>query len=351
MKVFSKNLFPIRTGLLTLSIVFQCIPAVADTTQTSVQASVPDPDEVPQGSRPARRLRLRQMLEQRAQGDGQLKQGNSPKIQDAFAAIDPGKVKVQRDVPYGHETRQDLDIYTPVANKTTVPVLLFVHGGGWQIGNKTNGHIDKGVAWAENGVAFVSINYRLAPEVTHPKQIEDVALAFAWVQKHASEFGGDPKRIFVMGHSAGAQLVDLLATNGKYLQEQGLKLADIKGVISLDTASLNLNERLAEDTGEARLVGGMIKSAFGTDPAVLTDASPTLAIRPGISYPPFLMFCGEKRVSCCAQHQSFSSALKKVDGTVTVQTVPLSHGDISKAAGQPDSEIFKKSLAFIQGKI
>jgi arylformamidase len=349
MKVFGKNLVPIRTVLMAASIFLQWSPVIAQTSTSGVQENNLDYGESTLSGISAKRLRMRQMLDRRAK-NGQAQQGTNPKSENAFASIDPNKVKVQRDVHYGREIRQDADIYSPVGIKSPAPVVMFLHGGGWQIGNKTSGHVDKGIAWAEHGVVFVSINYRLAPEVTHPKQIEDVAQAFAWVQKHASEFGGDPSRIFLMGHSAGAQLVDLLGTNSKYMQEQGLKLTDIKGVISLDTASLNLNERLAEDSGEAKLVGGMIKSAFGTDPAILADASPTLAIKPGAKYPPFLMFCGEQRVTCVAQHQSFSSALKKVGGTVTVQAVPLSHGDVSKAAGQPNSDIFKASLAFVEGK-
>jgi acetyl esterase/lipase len=121
--------------------------------------------------------------------------------------------------------------------------------------------------------------------------------AFAAIDPNPVKVARDPSRIFIMGHSAGAQLVDLLATNGKYLQEQGLNTGNIKGLISLDTARLNLQERLSEDTVEGRMVGGMIKSAFGTDPSVLADASATLAIKSGASYPPFLMFCGKKPVS------------------------------------------------------
>ena len=152
-----------------------------------------------------------------------------------------------------------------------------------------------------------------------------------------------------MGHSAGAHLVDLRATNDRYLIEKGMTLKDIKGVISLDTASLNLAERKAEDTREANIVGGMIDAAFGTDPKTLADASPTLAIHPGKQYPPFLMFCGEKRASCQVQHKKFSDALTKAGGQVSIKVVPLSHSEINQAAGQTDSSIFKDSLKFIKG--
>jgi acetyl esterase/lipase len=257
-------------------------------------------------------------------------------------------VKVTSDVAYGTDPLQRLDIYAPKTAKESLPVVFFLHGGGWSIGDK--GRIaDKGNVYPENGVIFISVNYRLAPKVMHPQQIQDTALAFSWVKNHVSEFGGDPNRLYLMGHSAGAQLVDLLATNDRYLIEKGLTLKDIKGVISLDTASLNLAERKAEDTREANIVGGMIDAAFGTDPKTLADASPTLAIHPGKQYPPFLMFCGEKRASCQVQHKKFSDALTKAGGQVSIKVVPLSHSEINQAAGQTDSSIFKDSLKFIKG--
>ncbi len=265
----------------------------------------------------------------------------------AAVVIDPKIVKVEKDVAYGTAARQKLDIYSPVKSDGKLPVVLFAHGGGWQRGSKDM-HREKGKTYAENGVIFVATNYRLAPDVMHPKQIQDIASAFAWVKKHATELGADDNRIFIMGHSAGAQLVDLLGTNERFLAEQGLSLKDIKGVISLDTASLNLAERMNESTNEAAMVGGMISNAFGTGAKVLADASPTLCIHAGQAYPFFLMFCGEKRKSCVAQHERFSNALKKAGGQVTVKVVPLSHGEISKTAGQAEAPIFKDVIGLVK---
>ena len=263
-------------------------------------------------------------------------------------AVDSSLVKVRQDVAYGTEPRQKLDVYMPAKSAGPLPVILFAHGGGWQRGNK-NQHIEKAEQFAKNGVVFVCTNYRLAPSVVHPKQIQDIASAFAWIKTHAGEIGADPNRIYVMGHSAGAHLVDLLGTNERFLVEKGLSLKDIKGVISLDTASLNLNDRLAENSGEARLVGPMIRDAFGSDPKILSDASPRDGIHSGHSYPPFLMFCGQMRLSCVEQHKRFADALKKVGGNISVQEVPLSHRDINLNAGRPNTDIFKQTLAFVTG--
>ncbi len=321
---------------------------------------------------PEQRQRLRQFIQRRRAGrEGNAREGNAREgaalsgsgtstgtsagagfgarmgAGRGSVAIDPKVVKLEQDVAYGTAPKQKLDIYSPVKSEGKLPVILFAHGGGWQRGSKDM-HREKGKTYAENGVVFVATNYRLAPDVMHPKQIQDIASAFAWVKKHATEIGADQSRIFIMGHSAGAQLVDLLGTNERFLAEQGLSLKDVKGVVSLDTASLNLAERMNESTNEAALVGGMISNAFGTDAKVLADASPTLSIHAGQAYPPFLMFCGEKRKSCVAQHERFSNAMKKAGGQLIVKTVPLSHADISKTAGQPNAEIFQRVISFVK---
>ncbi|HEY9678567.1 MAG TPA: alpha/beta hydrolase [Drouetiella sp.] len=261
-------------------------------------------------------------------------------------------VAIQNDVAYGADPLQRLDVYSP-KNKSAnqaLPICIFVHGGGWSRGDKNQGdRKTKGCAYVAENIVFVSTNYRLAPNVMHPKQVQDIAQAIAWVKKHAPEFGGDPNKIFIMGHSAGAHLVDLVATNDKYLTEAGLSLKDIKGVISLDTASLNLTTRRNDDGPETGLVGPMIDTAFGKDPAVLKDGSPTLSIKPGKTYPPFLMFCGSRRTNCVQQHRDFEAAMHKVGGQVTVTPVPLSHADVNRASGQPGTEVYKGCMQMIKG--
>lgn len=301
------------------------------------------------------RQRLRQFI-QRRRAQRNLSSGegaNSSRMGDGrfqSPSIDPAKVDARFNIPYGKDERQKLDLYIPKVLKAPAPILVFVHGGGWRRGSKDLQR-SKGVSYAENGIVTICTNYRLAPDVMHPKQVEDVAAAVSWAKQHATEYGANPERIFVMGHSAGAHLVDLLGTNDRFLKQYGLSLADIKGVISLDTASLNLLERGKENTLEGNMVGDMIKQAFGTDPDVLADGSPTLSVKPGHRYPPFLMYCGERRVSCVAQHKSFETAMKKTDGaSVVVKPVPLSHGDISKTAGTNSTTMFKEILAFVKNE-
>ncbi len=254
-----------------------------------------------------------------------------------------------RDVAFGSDPLQKLDVYAPTKSSALAPVILFAHGGGWKRGDKKQ-HGLKGAAYSSHGVLFISTNYRLSPNVMHPKEIEDIASAFAWTKAHAAEYGGDPNRIYVMGHSAGAHLVDLLATNDKYLAEKGLKLGDVKGCISLDTASLDLTERASLPGPASKMVADMIKNAFGTDAKVLAEASPLLQLIKGKTYPPFLMICSANRRDSLAAHKQFEAAVHKVGGTVTTKIVPLNHGEISQAAGKTNTDVFAQCLLFVGGK-
>jgi acetyl esterase/lipase len=254
-----------------------------------------------------------------------------------------------RDVAYGSDPLQKLDVYAPAKGSPPGPVILFAHGGGWKRGDKKQ-HGAKGAAYSSHGVLFISTNYRLAPNVMHPKEIQDIAGAFAWTKAHAAEYGGDPNRIYVMGHSAGAHLVDLLATNDKYLEEKGLKLSDVKGCISLDTASLDLTERASLPGPASKMVADMIKNAFGTDPKVLTEASPLLQLHTGKTYPKFLMICSGNRRDSLAAHKQFEKAVHDAGGSVITKVVPLNHGEISQAAGNEKTDVFTQILAFVEGK-
>src|SRR5262249_28651835 len=114
--------------------------------------------------------------------------------------------KLRRSLPYTDtkNERQTLDVYAPTEGKDH-PVVVWIHGGGWQAGDKKDVQ-KKPQALVDKGFVLVSINYRLLPEVTIKQMAEDVAKAIRWVHDHAKDYGGDPDTLFVMGHSAGAQL-------------------------------------------------------------------------------------------------------------------------------------------------
>ena len=135
------------------------------------------------------------------------------------------------NLSYGENSNQVLDIVNS-GKCVDSPVILFVHGGSWRWGTK-NYHRIKGKQFAKNGITFATMNYRLYPEVQFPSFPEDVALSIKWLRQNIAKYGGDPDKIFLMGHSAGAHSISLVGLNPKYLKKCGGNLTWIKGVIPM----------------------------------------------------------------------------------------------------------------------
>jgi acetyl esterase/lipase len=151
-----------------------------------------------------------------------------------FAANAPTKlsrIAAHVNLAYGAEPRQKLDVYMPrvPANR---PVVIFWYGGSWQTGDKSDYRF-VGIELAKLGYVAVLPDYRLYPQVTFPLFDEDGARAIAWVEQHVQEFGGDPKRIVLMGHSAGAHTAAFLALNHVFTGRFGVDSANIVGLIGL----------------------------------------------------------------------------------------------------------------------
>jgi len=146
----------------------------------------------------------------------------------------PADVPGESDIAYAEprNQRQLLDVYRPATGKN-LPVVVWVHGGGWQAGSK-NEVASKPVAFTRKGLVFVAINYRFVPNVAMDAIVRDIAKSVRWVHDHIAERGGDPNRIFLMGHSAGAQLAALVATDDRFLKAEGLSLAILKGCVPVD---------------------------------------------------------------------------------------------------------------------
>src|SRR5262245_53896241 len=140
-------------------------------------------------------------------------------------------------IAYGADRRQQLDVYVPDAPSgesanTTRPVVVFWYGGSWDSGDRSSYRF-VGAALAEQGFVTVLPDYRIYPGVKFPLFLEDAANAVAWVQKHATEFGGDPHHIVLMGHSAGAHMAAFLALNREFLAKHGGRPDDIAGLVGL----------------------------------------------------------------------------------------------------------------------
>jgi len=193
-------------------------------------------------------------------------------------------MQVQRDISYyggpGSDAKfNSLDLYLP-EGKANVPLVLYVHGGGWRASDKAlSPHIVN--MFGRLGIGIASVNYRLSPQVKHPAHIQDVARAFSWVYKNAAQYRIDPNRIVIMGTSAGGHLVALLGLNTEYLAQEGVPPGAIKGVIGI--SGVYDMVRFAEPG----VVPTRKEQGFGTDLAVLQQASPITFVNP--KAPPFLI--------------------------------------------------------------
>lgn len=133
---------------------------------------------------------------------------------------------------YGDAARQRLDVYRPASETHAAPVVVFFYGGAWREGERGD-YLFVGEALASRGIVAVLADYRLYPEVRFPGFVEDGAAALAWTRRHAADFGGDARRLFVMGHSAGAHIALMLVTDPRYLGTVGMRPQDLAGAIGL----------------------------------------------------------------------------------------------------------------------
>ncbi|MGQ3100049.1 MAG: alpha/beta hydrolase [Sphingopyxis solisilvae] len=176
-------------------------------------------------------------------------------------------------ISYGRDPLQVLDIWRAKNAAGPAPLIVYVHGGGWQRGSKDNvtGRF-KPVHYPDQGYAFASINYRLVPAATVEQQAADVAGAVRALIDRAGSLGIDRRRIVLMGHSAGAHLVALVGTDERYLKGAGLSFADIAGVIPNDGAAYDVPTQMKDGPP---IMQKTYVQAFGTDPARQKALSPT----------------------------------------------------------------------------
>lgn len=224
----------------------------------------------------------------------------------------PGRARtVRRNIVYYkglgfNPYRHLLDLYLP-KGRSKFPVLLFIHGGGWRRGHKSlYGLI--GSRLAQEGIGVVIANYRLTDGtpngVTHPGHVEDVARAFSWVYKNAAKFGGDRKKIFLSGHSAGGHLVSLLALDPQYLAVHKLSPKVIKGIISI--------------SGVYDVRHPYFGRVFGREVRRRADASPMSQIGKHRA-PPFCILYAEREfINLGRQAVEFHKALRQQTSAATL---------------------------------
>ncbi len=229
---------------------------------------------------------------------------------------------VKRNIPYADPAneRQMLDVYSPHGAKN-LPVVFWIHGGGWEGGDKASVQI-KPEAFVNKGFVFVSTNYRLLPDVDMATIIRDVAKSMHWVHDHIAEYGGDPERLLVMGHSAGAQLAALISIDDRYLKAEGLSLGIIKGCVPVDGDTYDV-PAIIETEETRRRVHEMPpakfghREKFGNDPAKHRDFSAVTHVAKGKGIPPFLLLYVADHPYTSAQAQRLANVLKQADIPVT----------------------------------
>jgi arylformamidase len=160
--------------------------------------------------------------------------------------------RIHRDLPYAQPAnpRNLLDIFAP-PNGSDLPVVVWVHGGGWVRGSKEQ--VDaKPAAFVAKGFVFVPVNYRFVPAVTMDVIVRDVAKSVGWVHANIARYGGAPNRIFLMGHSAGAQLAALLCTDSRYIEAERVPRSAIKGCVPVDGDTYDVPLQVATATARQK---------------------------------------------------------------------------------------------------
>ena len=246
-------------------------------------------------------------------------------------------MQVFRDIPYltgpGTDPRfHTLDLYLP-QGKSNVPMMFFVHGGGWRAGDKSQeGRVNFIDLCVRQGMAVASVNYRLSPAVKHPAHIQDVTRAFGWIHRNAAQYGIDSNNIFIAGHSAGGHLVALLALDPEYLKKEGLSPGNIRGVIAISGVY-----DLA-DLYEPGVVPSRMEQGFGTNREILREASPTLKVdEAGPDTPPFLItYVNDDLFGFQEQAKTFYSLFLRNNLPAHLAQIPArDHFNVVSEVGRP----------------
>ncbi len=254
-------------------------------------------------------------------------------------AADAGAQEVTRNLPYvaaGHE-RHVLDVHAPAGAKN-LPVVFWIHGGGWQAGDKTD-VAEKPRAFANAGFVFVSMNQRLLPQVEMGDIIRDVAKAMRWTHDNIAKYGGDPTRVLVMGHSSGGQLAAITCTDDRYLKAEGLSLSMIKGCVPVDADTFDVPAMIEVAETRARahhlpLPTNGHRQKFGNDPVKHRDFSAVTHVARGKGIPPFLILHISGSADTGAQARRFAAVLQAADVPVRVVAArEATHNSINEKLG------------------
>lgn len=240
----------------------------------------------------------------------------------------PG-IATQAGLAYGADARQQLDAYWPQAGGQDMPVIVMVHGGAWRTGSRQAEAVvaAKLARWVPRHMVLVSLDYRLLPQAAPLQQAQDVAAALAWVQQQAPRWGGDGRKVVLIGHSAGAHLVALLTASRQLQQAAGLQ--PWLGTVALDSAAYDVPALMQ------RRHFRFYDQAFGTDPAGWQAVSPLAQLQQPM--PPLLAVCSQQRPDKpCDEALRFVAHARQLGSRAALLPVARSHRDINATLGNDD---------------
>lgn len=263
------------------------------------------------------------------------------------------------DIPYRNDPheRQTLDIYQPAEpSSQQLPVMFWIHGGGWQQGDKSDVGLKPEVL-TKRGFVFVSTNYRLLPDVEMDDLIGDVAASLSWVHKNIAGYGGDPKRIFVGGHSAGAQLAALICIDDRYLKREGVSFDVLRGCVPVDGDTYDIPKIIMTAEFRQTLYGGKMftfghRQKFGNDPEKHVDFSAVTHVAKDKGIPPFLLLYFSGNPDTRAQAQILESVLRQADiAARAFGKSDSNHSRLNNDLGQPNDPATKEFLLFLDSQL
>jgi arylformamidase len=248
------------------------------------------------------------------------------------------------DIAYGRGERQTLDLYLPAQTPgSKMPLYVFIHGGGWVIGNKAQAVHNKPEAFTRAGFAVAAPNYRLAPRASIDDMLSDLAQALVMLRSQAAKYGYDPDRIILSGHSAGAHLAALLVTDTRALKQAKVPLGAIRGVVLLDGAGYSLTRMPAQDIGIR-----MYQAAFGKDQSKWGKWAPLTYVPSAETLPPFFIAHIDAREESRIEANLLAEAVRKrgVRAEIAVAN-GKSHRDINMEFGLASDPVTTAARQFM----
>jgi arylformamidase len=240
---------------------------------------------------------------------------------------------------------QMLDLFLP--ESANFPTVVVVPGGIWTFADRRIAPFQEAAHMLqERGIGCALISHRISPLYKHPAHANDVAAAFAWVKAHIASRGGDPSRVFLMGHSSGGQLAGLVASEPKYLARHRLSCSDIRACILL-CPPLDLYSPEYDDLSGSDLYTTQIIQAFGDERSVLRTISPMYLLHPKL--PPMLLIVGDNdREAIKLQTKRYALALKKLRIEARVfEARNRTHAATFLELGQNDDTALPEIVEFI----